>query len=171
MAKPGVRLRVMLDANVLFAATLGPRWPYEVIAHARKGDFQLVLAPVVIDAARDGLTKRFPHAVERFASLLRLLSYEAVADPSATLVARNRDLVRDVTDIPVALAAIRARVDYLVSEDKDLTAQDKTTEKLRRRLTVLLSGTFLREVMGWTSDELERVRGRTWRDIERTKSI
>ena len=169
MAKPSDRLRVMVDANVLFAATLWPRWPYEVIEHARKGDFQLVLAPVVIDAARDGLTIRFPHAVERFVTLLHLVSYEEVPDPSATLVTRNRDLVRDVTDIPVALAAIKARVDYLVSEDKDLTAQDKTTEKLRRRLTVLLSGTFLREVMGWTSEELERVRGRTWRDLEKPR--
>lgn len=166
MAKPSGRLRVMVDANILFAATLWPRWPYEVIQHARKGDCQLVLAPVVIDAAYDALAAQFPDAIGRFERLMRLVSYEEAPDPSSALVARSRDLVRDVTDVPVALAAIRARVDYLVSEDKDLTAQDKTTEKLRQRLRVMLSGTFLREVMGWTSEELERVRKRTWQDLQ-----
>jgi predicted nucleic acid-binding protein len=74
--------------------------------------------------------------------------------------------VRDATDIPVALAAIDAKVDYLVSEDKDLTARDETTKQLRDKLAVLLSGTFLREVMGWSSDELEKIRHRSWRDLE-----
>jgi predicted nucleic acid-binding protein len=73
--------------------------------------------------------------------------------------------VRDPTDIPIALAAINAEVDYLVSEDKDLTAQDDTTAELRKHLTVYLSGTFLREVMGWSSEELEAIRGRSWADL------
>jgi hypothetical protein len=66
------------------------------------------------------------------------------------------------------LAAIAAGVHYLVSDDKDLTVQDETTQKLRERLTVLLSGTFLRQVMGWSSEDLERVRRRTWQDLEET---
>ncbi len=53
----------------------------------------------------------------------------------------------------------------LVSEDKDLTTNDATTEKLRQQLKVYISGTFLREVMEWTSEELETVRGRTWRNL------
>lgn len=35
---------------------------------------------------------------------------------------------------------------------------------LRSRL-VLLAGTFLREVMGWTSEELEAIRHRTWDEV------
>jgi len=60
---------------------------------------------------------------------------------------------------------LRHSVDYLVSEDKDLTAKDAATAQLRQRLRVLLCGTFLREVMGWSSEELERVRGRNWADL------
>ncbi len=95
-----------------------------------------------------------------------ILPNEAVPDPSLALVARNRQLVRDLTDLAIALASIRAKMDYLVSEDTDLTARDETTAKLRRRLKALLSGTFLREVMGWTSEQLEQVRGRTQCDLE-----
>ena len=171
MELPSGKPRVMVDANVLFSAILWPRWPYEVIQHAIKGDFQLALPPVVIDQVRARLQERFPTEVQHFDDFLQRLPYEAIPDPSPALVTRNRDLVRDVTDVPIALAAIKAKVDYLVSEDKDLTARDETTAKLRKRLKVLLSGTFLREVMGWTSEQLEQVRGRSWRDLEAAEEI
>jgi len=58
-----------------------------------------------------------------------------------------------------------AGVDYVVSEDKDFTSQDESTTELRRHLKAMLSGTFLREVMGWTSDELEAIRHRKWSDM------
>jgi hypothetical protein len=77
----------------------------------------------------------------------------------------NKNLVRDLSDVPIALAAIGAKADYLVSEDKDFTVQDETTVELRRHLKVMVSGTFLREVMGWTSEQLEATRYRTWSDI------
>ena len=56
-------------------------------------------------------------------------------------------------------------------EDKDLSVQDESTARLRKRLKVLTAGTFLREVMGWTSEQLEQVRGRSWRDLEGTQGI
>jgi hypothetical protein len=42
---------------------------------------------------------------------------------------------------------------------------DATTQ-LHEQLQVLLSGTFLRQVMGWTSGELEEIRHREWSDLE-----
>lgn len=46
-----------------------------------------------------------------------------------------------------------------------MTARDATTAVLRQKLTVLLSGTFLREVMGWSSERLESIRHRSWKDL------
>jgi len=80
-------------------------------------------------------------------------------------VTQHRSLVRDESDIPIALAAINAHVDYLVSEDKDFTARDETTAELHELLNVRLSGTFLRQVLGWTSEELEGIRHRKWSDL------
>lgn len=166
MPEPSVKPRVMLDANVLFAGLLWPRWPYEVLQHGIHGDIRLVLTPLVVEQVRQALSARFAGELERFEAFLRQLSYEEAPDPAAADVAQSRHLVRDPTDVPVALAAIQAQVDYLVSEDKDLTVHDETTKRLRERLTVMLSGTFLREVMAWSSEDLESVRGRTWRDLE-----
>lgn len=103
--------------------------------------------------------------MHRFDAFLLTCDYEEAGTPSVEAVNANAYLVRDITDVPVALAAIEAGADCLVSEDKDLTARDESTAELRRRLPVYLSGTFLREMMGWSSERLEAARGRRWQDI------
>ena len=156
----------MLDTTILLAGIVWPRWPYEVLQHALQGDFQLVLTQILIEEARRKFNERFPKWTEDFENFLKECNFEVVPVPSSEEILANQDLIRDITDIPIALAAINAGVDYFVSEDKDFTERNKTTAKLHNRLNTIISGTFLREVMGWTSEELERVRGRTWKDVQ-----
>jgi hypothetical protein len=162
---PSSGTRVLVDATVLIAGSGWPRWPREVLLAGLRGEFQLVLCPYVIRQAHRNLSMRFPQHLGRFEAFLSMTSFELVPDPDPQAVAENIDLVRDQSDVPIALAAIDAGVDYLVSEDKDLTAHDETTAKLDRQLTVLLPGTFLRQVLGWTSEELEEIRHRRWSDL------
>lgn len=165
MAEPSRLLRVMADANILIAGILFPRWFHEFLRHALRGDFALVLPQQVIREATDRMargTATQQHALTQF---LTDCEYELVPDPPPDEVRQHQDLVRDPKDVPIALAAIAAGVDYLVTDDKDLTAQDETTEKLRQRLQVLPVGRFLRESMGWSSADLERIRQRTWREM------
>ena len=129
-----------------------------------------MLCPLVINQARKHLQRRFPEHQPRFERFLRETEYELVPDPAQEEIDANQYLVRDLSDVAIALAAIGAGVDYVVGEDKDLTTQDETTAELRRHLKVLLSGTFLREVMGWTSDELEAIRHRKWDDIPESET-
>ena len=109
--------------------------------------------------------EKFPAYAQDFEDFLAECVYEEASSPSADEIRANQDLMRDITDIPIALAAIKADVDHFVNEDKDFTARDETTAKLHEQLDVLLSGTFLREVMGWTSEELEAIRGRNWSNL------
>jgi len=52
MASSDKNVRAMTDANILFSGVAFPRWPREVLRHAVKGDYQLVLCPIVIEEAR-----------------------------------------------------------------------------------------------------------------------
>ncbi|MCI0613268.1 type II toxin-antitoxin system VapC family toxin [bacterium] len=165
MADAKNKVRAFVDANVLFAGAAFPRWPYEVLRHAAAGDFRLVLSPLVIKQARRNLEKRFSEYIDRFEAFVQSIDYELVADPTLEEVEANKNIIRDFSDVPVALSAISAKVEYMVSEDKDFTTQDETTAELRRHFKIMLSGTFLREVMGWTSEQLESVRHRKWSDI------
>lgn len=158
-------LRVMVDANILIAGSVWPRWPYEVLQHALRGNFRLVLSEYIVRQASLHVQRRFPAHSERFGAFLLNCPYERAAEPTREQVAQHGNLVRDPSDVPVALAAINAGVDCLVSEDKDLTVRDETTMQLRQSLQVMISGTFLREVMGWSSQELENIRHRTWHEL------
>jgi predicted nucleic acid-binding protein len=170
MTDPNRKWRVFIDANVLFAGIVFPRWPREVLRYAAAGDIQLVLSPLVVQQARRNLQKRFPDYVDRFEEFLQVVDCELVPDPTPEKIEANKNLVRDLSDVAVALAAIAAKVDYLVSEDKDFTVRDETTVELRRHLKVAVSGTFLREVMGWTGEQLEAIRYRKWGDTPEEKS-
>ena len=159
------KIRVMLDTTVLVAGSGWPRWPREVLMAGLRGEIQIVLCPYVLAQARRILARSFPEHLHQFEDFIARTPVEVVPDPTPDEVSAHVDLLRDSTDVPVALAAINAKVDYLVSEDKDLTVQDTTTEALREQLMVFLPGTFLRQVLGWSSDELEQIRGRRWQDV------
>ena len=96
----------MVDANVLVAGIGWPRFPREVLQHAVSGDYQLVLSPFVIAEARKHLTRLFPQAVEQFEVVLETSNYEEISNPSKEEINRHPHLVRDLNDIPVALAII-----------------------------------------------------------------
>jgi predicted nucleic acid-binding protein len=158
-------LRVMVDANILIAGTGWPRFPYEVLQHAVRGDFVLVLAPIIIEEARRHILRLIPEAIGRFEEILQSANCEITGDPTREEVASHATLVRDSKDVSVALAAINAGVDLLITQDRDFTDEAESTQELHQRLTIVLPGTFLREYMGWTSEELEALRTRTWQDF------
>jgi len=152
----------MLDATVLFAGTVWPRWSYEVLRHAAREDFSLVLSPLVIRQARQNLVSKFPSLASAFDRWLELCPHELASDPSPDDVVANLRLVRQPEDVPVALAAIGAGVDVFVSDDKDFTEHSDSTQAVHRRLHIMRPVIFLREVMGWSQDDLEGVRHRVW---------
>lgn len=160
--EPPAKLRIMLETNVVFAGVIWPRFPYEVLRHAVQGDYQLVLPEYVLYETRKTIKKFGSRATKRLEDFLTASQYELAADPSNEELQTNERLVRDVKDVPIALAAINAKVDYLLSQDRDLT---DPTEPIHQKLKILLPAAFLRQHMGWSSDDLEAIRHRTWDDL------
>lgn len=157
--------RALLDTTVLVAGSAWPRWPYEVLLAGLRGECQLVICRYVIEQARRVLERRFPQTLDRFDAFLASSGFEIAADPTREDVLAHAGLLRDPTDIPVLLAAVSAGVDYLVSEDKDLTQEPHIASRLGSSVEILLPGTFLRQVLGWSGERLEGIRKRNWKDI------
>jgi predicted nucleic acid-binding protein len=155
----------MADANIVIAGILFPRWFHEFLRHALRGDLRLALSEQAVREARARMERGTPAQSAALEQFLADCDPERVPDPDPEEVRRYPTLVRDAKDIPIALAAIAAGVDHLVSNDKDLTAEDETTAELRRHIRPMTVGRFLHEVMGWSSEELERIRLRTWADM------
>jgi predicted nucleic acid-binding protein len=157
------RLRVALDANVLIAGIRLPRWPHEVM-RASLGDlFDLALPTQVMEEAGRHLAA--PAQTEALQFFVDSSRYQELPMPSAAEVRRNLDLVRSEKDVPIAVALLDGDVDIFVSSDRDFTDPTATAERFRVRVRVMLPAVFLRDVLGWSSEALERIRSRTWADL------
>jgi hypothetical protein len=73
--------------------------------------------------------------------------------------------VRSAKDVPIALALLNGNADIFVTNDPDFTDPDATAERLRRQVRIMLTAVFLRDVLGWSSGALERLRDRNWSDL------
>jgi predicted nucleic acid-binding protein len=157
------RLRVALDANVLIAGILLPRWPHEVMRAALARTFDLVLPEQVVVEARRHLPR--PEQQAALDYFLANSACEIVPRPPPPAVSRHHDLVRSAKDVPVALAVLAGGADVLVTSDKDFTDPEATAQSFRDRVRVMLPAVFLKEVLGWDSERLEAIRGRTWSEL------
>ncbi|MSQ15929.1 MAG: hypothetical protein EXR50_08720 [Dehalococcoidia bacterium] len=133
------------------------------------GDFQLVLPQQVIAEARRHLSK--PAQTEDLEYFLAQSGYEEVPMPSLTESEENVDLVRSERNVPIALALMTGHVDVFVTSDRDFTEPQATAQRFRDRVRIMLPGTFLREVKGWSSEALESIRHRTWQEVRGSFSI
>lgn len=160
MALP--RLRVALDANVLIAGIVWPRWPHEVLRAALGRHFDLVLPAQVIEEARRHLTAPQQAALDY---LLDQTPHERLPAPSPDEVRAAHDLVRHAPDVPIAIALLTAGVDVFVTNDRDFTDADAVARRFSHQVRVMLPAVFLRDVLGWSSEALEGIRSRTWDDL------
>jgi predicted nucleic acid-binding protein len=160
-------LRVAIDANVFITGLVWPRWQHEILLHAVRGDFTLVLSPLVLRETRRRIRQTFPDFQDRLAFLLTAIRYEEAPVPTPAQIAAHPDLVRQAKDVPIALSIQAAQVDYFVTYDKDFTDHDESTAKVRAAIPgIILPPVFLRAVMGWTSEALEAIRHRNWEEMD-----
>jgi putative PIN family toxin of toxin-antitoxin system len=112
-------MRVMLDTNILISALLFPSTHVDALFEELVLNHTIVLSSYVIDELYDVMKRKFPHkmqAIDRFMSSIR---YEFVDTPRQMYIQGIE--VRDYKDYPVIYTAILAKVDVLLSGDKDLT--------------------------------------------------
>ena len=107
-------MRVFLDANVLFSATLSTKSKaYELLELVHPGNHEL-LTPVyaVVEAERNLLTKA-AHAVYRLPAILRAIT--VVGPPPARLLAWAERQGLPGKDVPILAAAAAAGADLLIT--------------------------------------------------------
>ena len=109
-------MRVFLDANVLFSATLSTKTKaYELLELARSRNHELLTpAYAVVEAERNLLTKA-AHAVHRLPAILRAIT--VVGPPPARLLAWAERQGLPAKDVPI-LAAAAAGADLLITGDR-----------------------------------------------------
>ncbi|MBI4280545.1 MAG: PIN domain-containing protein [Armatimonadetes bacterium] len=110
-------MRIFMDANVLFAAAISPQGRSAVLfLLAQEGLCELLTSSHAVTESRRNLAARYPEAVERFESSLRIVTVVPEATSSRVAWARRHGLPEQ--DAPILAAAVAARADVLVTGDR-----------------------------------------------------
>ena len=117
-------MHCLIDTNILISAALFPTSvPAQAFTKAVTPPHTAVVCDYSIDEMRRVYNRKFPHKIpdfERFLSMLAL-SVEIVSTPPEETEgsAAGEQQIRDINDRPIYRAAIAAKVDAILTGDKD----------------------------------------------------
>ncbi|MCL2298173.1 MAG: putative toxin-antitoxin system toxin component, PIN family [Proteobacteria bacterium] len=115
-------MKCMLDTNILVSAALFPKSvSAEAYMKAVAPPHRSVVCDYSMEEFRRVFNEKFPHRVpdhDRFVSMMAL-SVEIVFTPPEEAREESESQIRDVNDRPILRAALAAKVDALITGDKD----------------------------------------------------
>lgn len=124
-------MRVLIDTNILISAILNSKsTPYMAFIKAVSYPNQGMICEQNVDEIRRIFNRKFPQkiqALETFLSLA-LLTLEVIPIPIEENCPEEK--IRDVNDRPILRAAIYAKVDILLTGDKDFIESGLHTPKI-----------------------------------------
>ena len=111
-------MRVMLDTNILISMIIFPSQMFLQMLEMITKHHKLVLSSYVLDELSDVVARKFPKREKALKKFLNAILYEKFSTPP------DMDMsvfeIRDVKDYPVLYSAIAAKVDVLITGDKDI---------------------------------------------------
>ncbi|MDL2207183.1 putative toxin-antitoxin system toxin component, PIN family [Desulfovibrio sp. OttesenSCG-928-M16] len=117
-------MRCLVDTNILISAALFPNSiPAQAFFKAVTPPHDAVVCDYSLDEMRRVFNRKFPNKLpdfERFVSMMAL-SVEIVATPpeDEKEIREEERKIRDLNDRPIYRAAVAAKVDAILSGDKD----------------------------------------------------
>lgn len=113
-------MRVLIDTNILISAALSPNGtPYKAFLKAVTYPNKGIICDQNIEELRRIFNRKFPQKIsllEHFLTIA-LLTMEVVPTPIEEF--EEESYIRDVADCPILRAALNAKVDILLTGDKD----------------------------------------------------
>ena len=116
-------MRCLIDTNILISAALFPDGiPARAFMKAVSPPHGAVVCDYSLDEMRRVYNRKFPHKIpifERFLSLIAV-SVEIIPTPEETEESWGEEKkIRDLNDRPIYRAAVAAKVDCILTGDKD----------------------------------------------------
>lgn len=125
------KVNIFLDSSALVAGVLSTTGAAHTLLMF--GEDETILLTVnewVVGESEEALTRKSPKNIKTLRNSLLSSKIQIVPDPSDEEIQANLYLMDDPDDIPVLLAAIKAKVDYLATHDRKHFLNDpKVAEK------------------------------------------
>jgi predicted nucleic acid-binding protein len=145
-----VRPKLFLDSSVLFAgvaSATGAARALLLLGEAQA--VTIVVSEQVLVETERALARKAPNAVRAFLSAVQEANVTSAADPTPEAVAAQMGIIADPSDVPIVVAAMEARADFLVTLDRRHFIDDPRVAA-RSRLRIGTPG----DVLAWVRTQL-----------------
>ena len=124
------RFNIFLDSSALIAGAISDSGAAHVLLNLGESqDIVLTVSELVITESERAMAKKAPGNLNDLRSLIKSSNLRIVDNPAKEEVEANLYLINDPNDVPILLAAMKARVDYLVTHNRKQFLDDpKVTE-------------------------------------------
>jgi|SRR6185295_773768 len=124
------KFNIFLDSSALIAGAISESGAAHVLLNLGESqDIVLTVSELVITESERAMAKKAPSNLNDLRSLIKSSNLRIVDNPAKEEVEANLYLINDPNDVPILLAAMKARVDYLVTHNRKHFLDDpKVTE-------------------------------------------
>lgn len=113
------KFNIFLDSSALIAGAISETGAAHVLLQLGESeDILLTINEMVLIESERSIAKKSPRNLNDLRSLIKTAKLSIVNDPSKKEVEANLYLIEDPNDVPILLAAMRAKVDYLATHNR-----------------------------------------------------
>jgi predicted nucleic acid-binding protein len=144
------KFNIFLDSSALIAGAISESGAAHILLNLGESkDIVLTVSELVIFESERAMAKKAPDNLNDLRSLIKSSNLRIVENPSRKEVEANLYLIKDPNDVPILLAAIKAKVDYLATHNRKHFLDDPQVAD-RSGLRIGTPG----EVLAWLRENL-----------------
>jgi len=107
---------LFLDSSALFAGVVSSRGAaHALLVLAEAGVISITISEQVVVETEQAVARKIPQALPYYRESLRRAGLRIVRDPSIEEVQAHRHIISHAADVPIVVAAMKVRADYLVT--------------------------------------------------------
>ena len=125
------KINIFLDSSALIAGIISETGAAHVLLQlGETEDIALTISELVLNETERSIARKSPENLENAKKEIQKSNIKVLQDPSHKEIQANLYLMDDPDDVPILLAAIKAKVDYLATHDhKHFLDDPKVAEK------------------------------------------
>lgn len=144
------KFNIFLDSSALIAGAISESGAAHVLLNLGESrDIVLTVSELVILESERSIARKSPNNLGDLRKLIKATNLRIVPNPSTKEVEANLYLINDPNDVPILLAAMKAKVDYLATHNRKHFLDDPKVSE-RSGLRIGTPG----DVLAWLRDNL-----------------
>ena len=125
------KFKIFLDSSALIAGAISETGAAHILLNLGESkDIMLTVSELVILESERSMAKKSPSNVNDLRRLIKSSNLQIVANPSRKEVEANLYLIDDPNDVPILVAAMKAKVDYLATHNRKHFLDDPKVAEL-----------------------------------------